>query len=231
MADLFADTGISANLVSKRLLADNTYEVTLETARPLDYAPGQYIGLTIPDLPTTDAFAKRRDLSMVSAPGTNFIKVAFRVSETPFKQALISPHPPKLIIHGPHGLFTLPKPVPGPLTFIAGGIGLTPFLSILSSGVPVPVTLLIVDSSPSRITYEAELKNLANLGHLTIRRRLGRITGLADLKNEIDIDPNRLFYVSGPPEFTGFTRGLLREAGVPPLSISLEEFTGYGTLD
>jgi ferredoxin-NADP reductase len=227
----FIDTGMTAKLVRLREIAKDTYEITLQTPTPLDYKPGQYIGLTIPDLPVQDAFAKRRDLSMVSAPGTNLIKVAFRSSETPFKQALIGPTPQRLIIRGPHGLFTPPKDPIEPLTFIAGGIGITPFLSILTAGVPVPVTLLIIDSSSDRVAYAPELKELAGASKLTAKRRLGRIHNLAELKNEIEIDPAGLYYVSGPPEFTGSIRTLLRQAGVPPLSISMEEFTGYGTLD
>ena len=229
MANLFTDTGIPATLISKRRLSNDSYEITLATETPLDYVPGQYIGLTIPDLPVADAFAKRRDLSMVSIPGSGELKVAFRVSETPFKQALVRSNP-KLVVRGPHGLFTLPSKLPDQLTFIAGGIGLTPFLSILTAGVPVPVNLLIVDSSRDRITYEDELAQIAQTNDVTVKRRFGRVHDVSELKNEIPIDPSSLFYVSGPPEFTGSIRTLLREAGAPPLSILLEEFTGYGTL-
>jgi glycine betaine catabolism B len=223
------DRSISASIIGRRVLAKDTYEITLSLPEVFHFTPGQYVGLTIPTLNVLDPHAKRRDLSIVSLPGTKQIILALRSSSSPFKQSLLSENPP-LQLRGPHGIFTVPTDNLTPLTFISGGIGITPFMSILSAGVSAPVSLLSVDSSPERVAFAPELSKLAS-HRVSIKDRLGRINSLLELQTEIPIDPTGLFYLSGPPTFTSHLRELLREAGVPPFSINMEEFTGYGSID
>ena len=220
---------IQARLISRRQLAEDTFEITLALREILSFTPGQYVGLTIPTLNVSDPHAKRRDLSIVSPAGSKNIILAFRTSASPFKQALLSKNP-ELMIHGPHGIFTLPTEINTSLTFIAGGIGLTPFLSMISSGLSTPITVLAVDSTAERVAYADELGKLGS-SQTTIKRRIGRINTLAELRGEIPIESSGVFFVSGPPAFTSHIRSLLREAAVSPFSIYMEEFTGYGTID
>ena len=101
--------------------------------RPLRYVAGQFIELTIPHSHPDDRGIKRW-FTLSSAPGHELVAITTRYSDpaSTFKQALWQLQPGEVIdISEPMGDFVLPKDTIKPLVFIAGGIGITPFHSIV----------------------------------------------------------------------------------------------------
>jgi ferredoxin-NADP reductase len=103
-------------------------------ARPEGFAfkAGQAINLGLIDPPETDAKGDSRTFSVASAPHEDTVQVATRMRDTAFKRvlgALAIGTPVKL--RGPMGNFVLPDDAAQPVVLLAGGIGITPFMSML----------------------------------------------------------------------------------------------------
>ncbi|HEY2004618.1 MAG TPA: FAD-dependent oxidoreductase [Candidatus Saccharimonadia bacterium] len=228
---------IATRIIRRRRIAEDTQELALALAQPLEFQPGQYIAITLPNLPVAPPY-RVREFSMVSAPGDPELTIAFRESDTAYKQAILDPaYTGPIITRGPTGLFTLPSQITQPLIFIAGGIGVAPFISMLKQLVrqptTMPITLLRIESSLSRTAYRPELQGLERaLPNLNIVEHFGRIATSSQLSGLIPtLTPESQVFIAGPLGMTGHTRTLVREFGVMPLSIHMEEFTGYPDLD
>lgn len=147
-------------LVGSRRVAQDIHEFTFRGAVPVGFRPGQYVELDLPH-PRPDARGRRRWLSLTSAPGggggsraagggggsrragsddgagggTAEIRVATRIGEDPssFKRALLAARPgERARLAWVGGDFVLAAD-PEPVVLVAGGIGVTPFLSQLAA--------------------------------------------------------------------------------------------------
>ena len=101
--------------------------------RPLRYIAGQFIEMTLPHDHADDRGVKRW-FTLSSAPGHELISITTKHAElsSTFKQALWSLQPGDTVsISEPMGDFVLPIDASKPLVFVAGGIGITPFHSIV----------------------------------------------------------------------------------------------------
>ena len=221
-------------ITARRRIADDTVELKMRIDEPFEFFPGQYLELNLPDLPTDPPY-RVREFSLVSAPSEPELTIAFRTSDTLYKQALLDPgYEGRLHLRGPHGIFTLDKQATRPIVLIAGGIGVAPFVSMLRHGVPMaPVTLLRLESSPGRLAYGPEIQALAKASpNFTVVEQFGRLQDSRQLSTLVpSLAPEAQVLIAGPLGMTGHTRALVRELGIPPLSIKLEEFTGYPDLD
>jgi len=93
---------------------------------------GQFADVTLPNPPETDAEGNTRTFSIVSPPFENELLFTTRMRDTAFKRSLKKvPLTTKVKIGSAAGSFTLYKNPAKPAVFLAGGIGITPFLSIL----------------------------------------------------------------------------------------------------
>ncbi|MEM3372592.1 MAG: FAD-binding oxidoreductase [Candidatus Anstonellales archaeon] len=98
--------------------------------KKLDFFPGQFVSLTVPNMP--EEFRKTRAYSICSSPYSQFIDLSIKIKESGFTRILSeekigSKH--KMI--GPLGEFIFDENVYKKVVFIAGGIGITPFMSML----------------------------------------------------------------------------------------------------
>jgi predicted ferric reductase len=113
-----------------------------------------------------------------------------------------------------------------PELWVAGGMGITPFLALLRAGhVTAPTTLLYLYRMPADAAFLQELQALANVDkHLTVQA-VSTADGPRDLGALLP-DADRLFgrecYVCGPPRLIGGVRRALRERGVTPRHIHSE---------
>ena len=125
------------------------------------WTPGQFIRIEIPhDNP--DEEGTKRWFTISSTPHDGFIQVTTRVTSTTFKQALaaLAVGDEVQLIEQPDGDFVWQES-DKPLVFIAGGIGITPFYSMLKardhSGQPVSATLIYngrTDELPFKVEFE-----------------------------------------------------------------------------
>lgn len=210
--------------------------------RDFPFEPGQAITLQLPEM--EDRRERQRTFSLASSPTEDYLLVATRHTGSPFKQRLEEAKGDDVGIDGPFGEVTLDPERPA--VMVTGGIGITPFRSMLRYAVDrklaIPLVFLYSNRAPEEIAFREELERWAeeaeNLSlHLTITRpdeserswsgRTGRID--ADLIREATAELERpLFYVCGPP---GLVRGLgellSERLDVPDEDIRSEEFTGY----
>src|SRR4029077_12121735 len=96
------------------------------------FTAGQSMNVSLIDPPQTDGKGNSRTFSIVSAPHENELAIATRMRDTAFKRVLKAmPAGGRVGLRGPAGLFTLEPADSRPAVFLAGGIGVTPFVSIL----------------------------------------------------------------------------------------------------
>lgn len=224
-------------------IARDTVAVHFRKPDDFQFQPGQTIALTLPSA-APDAPVLRHTFSLVSAPHEHELCIATRVRATPFKQALTRLQPgAELRFSGPYGKLTPPAETARPLVLIAGGIGITPCISLLRDathqGSGRSIRLLYSTHSPEQAAFLEELRTLAQ--HNPRLRLLATLTGPVDgawdgLRGRIDVAMLRqvlqgldapLCYVTGAPLMVEDIRTRLAEAGVPDDAILDESFHGY----
>ncbi|WP_432448328.1 ferredoxin--NADP reductase [Aliiroseovarius marinus] len=235
----------TVKVVGREMVADDTLAVKLAKPAGFTFKPGQAIRLTIPAEATHGA-GEARILSIASAPHEAEITVITRLRDnSAFKQALkVMPEGTELQIAGPLGSFTKDGDQERPSVFLAGGIGITPFLSMIRdadhSGRLDNTTLFYSNRSPAGSAMLEELQKLAS-AHTGFQL----VATMSDAKEGSDwkgatgwIDQEMLrkhltdltspvYYCVGPGTFVAAMTELLTSAGVKKDNIRLEQFSGY----
>lgn len=222
--------------------AVDSYDFIFRSPRKLVFEAGQYLEWTL-GLDRPDNRGNRRYFTLASAPTEPTVRlgVKFYPQSSAFKQAL-STMKPGSKIHASQlaGDFTLPSDPETKIAFLAGGIGITPFRSMLQ---------YLVDSKERRpivILYGAETQHdIAYRDVLgTARRELGIRTVLAvgegaergQYPGYIDARLVRLaipdymertFYISGPHAMVKALRETLLGMGVRRSKIKVDYFPGF----
>src|SRR5437870_5285538 len=124
--------GYQSKLLSRGEVAEGTMAFHFEKSAQFDFKPGQAADLTLSNPPETDAEGNTRTFSIASPPFENHLTFTTRMRDTAFKRSLKKvPLGTQVKINPPTGSFTLHKNSAKPAVFLAGGIGITPFLSIV----------------------------------------------------------------------------------------------------
>ncbi|HXV12528.1 MAG TPA: FAD-dependent oxidoreductase [Burkholderiales bacterium] len=217
-------------------IAEGTMAFHLEKPPGFRFKAGQAIDLALAN-PPLGANSTHRLFSLVSAPFEEEMCVATRMRDgSAYKSALKALAPgATLKVKGPLGVMTLHEDRSRAAVFIAGGIGITPFISMLRhaahEGLDRPLYLLYSNRRPDYAAFLAELQALAQR-HARFRL-LARMT---DAEGFIDADTVRRFagdaaapvyYLAGPPAMVDAMTGVLARAGVNEADINSEEFYGY----
>ena len=182
-----------------------------------------------------------RTFTIASAPHERDLMIATRMRESSaFKRALgAAPMGIRLKIDGPAGLMVLHEDEKRPAVFLAGGIGITPFLAMIRDAdarlLPHRLLLIYSNRRPQDAAFLAELKHLQNRNFRMVatmtqapdwqgeRRMLSREL-LAQHAKDLG-DP--VYYFAGPPGMTMAVQGMLGEMGVKEDDMRSEEFYGY----
>jgi len=207
------------------------------------FAPGQYMEWTM-DMDHHDSRGNRRTFSVASSPTEDTVRIGVKFYEpsSRFKQVLRTLKPGDKIYAGQlAGDFTLPSDQAEKLVFIAGGIGITPFRSMLKylvdKGEKRDVTVIYSVSDPSEVAYADVLKAAHDkLGIRVIpllstdkppkgwKGKAGRVTPEFIAEHVTD-HKERTFYVSGPESMVQAIEGTLKKLGVG--GIRTDHFSGY----
>ena len=207
---------------------------------------GQYMEWTLP-MGKSDSRGARRYFSLASSPTEPDLMIAARIPEKAswYKEALRRMRPGDLIVAGElSGDFVLPKDPRIPLAFLAGGIGITPFRSmikyLLDTGERRDIVLLYSSSSEEEIVFRAlfdEAREKVGLVAVYTLTDLSRIRqGWCGRRGPIDAEmirrevqglSARRFFVSGSPGLVDAMKGVLRSVGVPRRQIRTDYFPGY----
>jgi ferredoxin-NADP reductase len=202
------------------------------------YQPGQFVRLFI----EIDGVIQDRSFSIASSPTEPYLMLTMRHSDKPFKYILAKKKKgDRVTVSPPQGKFILQTDTTKQIVFIAGGIGITPFRSMLTflyhTQSSLPLTLLYSSRSEDEIVFKKELEELTtNLPNLSLTHTLtrsdtwsgkkGRITK-EDVEKFITPKEDTLFYICGLPTMVIDMTQLLRTLAVPSENVRFELFTGY----
>jgi ferredoxin-NADP reductase/Na+-translocating ferredoxin:NAD+ oxidoreductase RnfD subunit len=224
-----------AQLILKRRtqVGPNLYDLAfaLPSGRTLPFTPGQYLEWTLMH-PKTDIRGNRRTFSIASSPEDNEVHIGIKSYEpsSSFKKALLALEPGAAIRAGhPAGDFMLPHDPKTPVVMIAGGIGITPFHSMIKHLVDSTeqrdVTLLYLAAKQEEFAYQDTFSAAERLGIKTIysTERLKP----EDLQNLITKDKDQKFYISGPDGLVRAYQKMLLGLGVARRSVKTDHFSGY----
>src|SRR6202162_414729 len=129
-AVLMADQ--ASKLIRREEVAEGTIAFHFEKPTGFKFKAGQFADVTLVDPPESDAEGSTRSFSIASPPFENELVFTTRMRDTAFKRSLKKvPLATEVKIGSAAGSFTLHKNRAKPAVFLAGGIGITPFLSMV----------------------------------------------------------------------------------------------------
>jgi len=233
-------------LLTRREVAEGTTAFRFEKPSNWTFKSGQYLDMTLLDPSEMDAEGNVRSLSIASAPHEDTLMVATRMRDTAFKRVLSTmPLGSAVKIEGPSGSLTLHNNVKRTAVFLAGGIGITPFRSVVfraaKEKLPHRIFLFYSNRRPEDAPFLDELqalerenpnyKLIASMTEMSKSQRLWQgETGVIDkemLARHLMDAISPIYYVAGPPEMVKALQTMNSQAGVDNDDIRAEEFAGY----
>jgi len=243
---MIAMIGYQSTLLGRTEVAEGTMAFQFEKPKGFVCKAGQYIDLTLLDSQPGSSTGVTHTFSIASCPSDEEILVTTRMRNTLFKQALSTlPIGSGARIEGPMGSFSLHNNTARPAVFLAGGIGITPFLSMVSHATAEKLRHPIVLFYANRYLEDAAfIDALWKLERANPRFRfLPTLTRTANnnggwkgktgyissemLSTQIGTLRGPIYYIAGPPTMVAATRRTLSEVGVDEDDIRTEEFAGY----
>jgi len=241
-----ASTTFTSKLKEKEVLAEGTMGFYFAKPAGFQFKPGQYLDITLVDPPETDAEGNIRSLSIASAPEDERLLVATRMRDTAFKRFLkAAPIEAEVRMEGPMGSFTLHNNPTKPAVLLAGGIGITPFSSIVRHAaharLPHKLYLFYSNRRPEDAAFMPILQELEkanpNFKFIPSMTEMSKSaqtwngeSGFINRDMLVRYLPNLqgpIYYIAGPPTMVAAMRQMLNAAGVDEDDLRTEEFAGY----
>jgi glycine betaine catabolism B len=225
-----------------------------EDETPLNYTAGQFAFFDIGEV-YNDPKGPIRHFTISSSPTENFIMFSTRIRDSPYKKRLSNlEEGARVKVRGPEGQFVLHEDdYSKPAVFLSGGIGVTPFRSMIKyvTDKQLPLKIVMFDSNRNRdnILFKEEFDDWATVNkNLEIiytisedeqqqsssaandwKGEYGRIDKAMILKYlDANMLNNSIFYICGPPSMLKAMQSLLQDnLEIPKERIKVEEFTGY----
>jgi len=235
-----------AILRARKCLCEGTTAFYFEKPHGFEFRAGQFVNLTLLDNAKTDLQGSTRSLSIANAPHEKDLMVAMRNRDTGFKRAIHAlPIGSAVLFQGPFGNFTLHRDTARPAVLLAGGIGITPFRSMLWQAAtmrsPHQIFLFYANRRPQEVAFLEELRDLEQSSprYKLITTITHPSEATADWRGEQGYFTEKMlkkwlpdlrvpvFYLAGPAGGVTSMRLTLNAAGVSDDDIRAEEFPGY----
>ncbi len=231
------------HLKEKIPIGPNIFDYVFVPNRQPSFTPGQYMEWTLAH-PHSDARGTRRYFTLASSPTEDTVRIGVRFYDTKssYKKRLLSLDSNKEIIASQiSGDFVLPKDASQKLVLIAGGIGITPFRSmikyLLDTNQKRTITLFYSVKSPDELVYKDIFDEAAaKLGIIPIytvtdknaqwNGRMGRVTKEM-IEQEVPDYKERIFYLSGPQQMVKGFEQTLKDMHIPEKYIKKDYFPGF----
>jgi ferredoxin-NADP reductase len=223
--------------------ADNIWTFFFKPERTMPYTAGQFTDLRLEHKNPDDRGSKRW-FTLSSAPNTELISITTKYAgdklSSSFKKALFKIKPgTEVTLADPMGDFVLPKLIQTPLIFVAGGIGITPFHSILewlaSAKEERPIKLLYGVHSEDEIIFQDTFERIGQHATILVEEpspSWGGERGHVDAEKIIGLEipsPDTLVYISGPEPMVEKLEKSLQSAGLKKSQLVLDFFPNYET--
>ena len=235
-----------SKLLSRHEVAERTKAFRFEKPSNWTFKAGQALDMPLLKPSETDAEGNTRTFSIASGPQEETLMVATRMRDTAFKRVLNTmPLGSAVKIEGPFGDLTLHNNVKRTAVFLAGGIGITPFRSIVfraaQEKLPHRIVLFYSNRRPEDAPFLDELQGLEKenpnyrlvasmtemaKSHRSWHGEMGRIDKEM-LGRYLQDAVSPIYYIAGPPEMVKGLHAMIHEAGVDDDDVRAEEFAGY----
>lgn len=243
-AVLMADQ--KSRLIRREEVAEGTMAFHFEKPSGFTFKAGQSADVTLVDPQDTDAEGNTRTFSIASPPFENELVFTTRMRDTAFKRSLKNlPPATEVKIGSAAGSFTLHKNPAKPAVFLAGGIGITPFLSMARQAdhdsLPHKLYLFYSNRRPEDAAFLDTLRTLEgtnpNFYLICTMTEMSKSkkewkgeTVLIDkemLSRHLAVLQGPIYYIAGPPPMVTAMRQTLVSAGIDEDDIRAEDFSGY----
>jgi ferredoxin-NADP reductase len=234
---------MKATVAEKRQVAKGTLLALFEVDGYPDFRPGAYFWVELPDRGHQDEKGLRRHISLVTSPTDRpLVGLATRLRDSAFKRTLSELEVgDEVVVEEPKGSFLLPEDTSAEYVFVAGGIGITVFRSMLryiaDEGLPYRVTLVYSNRDRESAAFLDEVDELERRIEglrvvLTLTEQEGwegetRRIDATVLREHVGELRDKQFLVAGPPAMTEAVVGALHAAGVPEDRVLAGKFSGY----
>jgi ferredoxin-NADP reductase len=218
--------------IGKKPELPDVYTFEFEPEQPVEWQPGQYMHYLFTH-PNPDERGIERWFTISAPPYKKHITITTRLAAdhgSSFKAALMALRPGDTVeADGPKGKFVMQEPA-SKHVLIAGGIGITPYHSMLAQlahdNKPANADLLYANRD-EHFVFDEELTEIAakDSTFRVIKFVDKKITG-ADLKPYLT-NQTTVFYLSGPEAMVDSYEDLLGSLGVEETRIMTDYFPGY----
>jgi len=236
---------VMLKLRRKGKIAANAMEFIFKPSHQLSFQPGQYMEVTLAHA-KPDSRGNRRFFTIASSPTENNLHLGVRYysNGSSFKRALYKVDSRSKLMAGQiAGDFTLPRDPRQKLVFIAGGIGITPFRSmlkyLLDNNERRDIVLLYANRTVKEIAYYdiiGEAQSVLGVkAFYTLTDPNAIPYNWRGLVGRIDEDmiaqaipdyQERTFYLSGPPDMVRAYEHILKQLNVKSTQIKKDFFPG-----
>jgi ferredoxin-NADP reductase len=234
---------VRLHLKEVQKISDRVHNYIFQPERRFKFLPGQYMEWTLASVPY-DNRGNRRTFTIASSPTESEVHLGVKFYEpaSMYKAELESLQPGDVVYASQlAGNFTLKGSENKKLAFVAGGIGITPFRSMVKyltdTNASADVVLLYVVSDPAEFAYVKEFKEAVKVGVKTIPivtspdyKAPGVVSAKvspATIRQLVPDYAERKFYISGPNAMVDATKERLHELGVTNKHIVTDHFSGY----
>lgn len=246
MSTTALSAGFVCRLKDRNEVAEGTMAFRFEKPPGWIFKAGQYLDMTLLDPLETDSEGNVRSFSIASAPHEETLMVATRMRDTAFKRALRTmPCGTHVKVEGPFGNLILQNDSTRTVVLVAGGIGITPFRSIVHSAarakLPNRLVLFYSNKRPEDAPFLTELHSLQRdnpnyklvatmtemeKSHLPWDGETALISQEM-LARYLQKTESPIYYVAGPPAMVKGLSEMLKQVGMNQDDIRAEEFSGY----
>jgi ferredoxin-NADP reductase len=237
-------------LLGSEEVAAGTRAFRFERPPGFQFQAGQNVLVTLIEPPELDPQGPSRTFTIASAPHEPELLIATRMRDTAFKRVLAAAAPGTPVeIDGPDGFMVLHEDASRPAVFLAGGIGITPFLAMARDAahrrLGHPIFLFYGNRRPEDAAFLDELSGIRNSNSnyrlIPAMSEAGKSSRpwngergfidramLARHLGEMASGPKGpVYYFAGPPAMAMAMQQMLSEAGVSDDDMRSEEFYGY----
>lgn len=233
------------HLQEKIKISPDSYDFIFPLSQPLKYKPGQYMEWTLAH-PKSDSRGNRRYFTLASSPTEDNLRIGikFYTPASSYKRAMFLNEKDSYVASQLAGDFVLPSNPNQKCAMLAGGIGVTPFRSMLKYLVDTKqkrdIVLLFANKNPTEIIYKDVFDQAqSELGIKTVytitdtnsvtRGWTGNIGRIDEqmIMTEIPDYKDRIFYLSGPRAMVEANEETLKKLGLNKKQIKTDFFPGF----